>query len=62
MLWQPTGSYTKEAGVMPRGTGPWFYAVKDPAHVRGVYNDWPTCERKVRGVSGAKFKKFRSMG
>lgn len=47
---------------MPRGTGPWFYAVKDPAHVRGVYNDWPTCERKVRGVSGAKFKKFRSMG
>ena len=34
-----------------------YYAVKAPG-ISEIFNDWPTCEAKIRGVKGVKFKGF----
>jgi ribonuclease H-related protein len=34
-----------------------YYAVKGPG-ISEIFHDWPTCEAKVRGVKGIKFKGF----
>lgn len=45
---------------MPKGRGPKFYAVQ-AGRQPGVYRDWPTAERQVRGYRGAIFKSFPSL-
>ena len=43
--------------VKPRKT--WYYAVVY-GHERGIYYDWPSAEKQVRGYVGAKHKKFKT--
>ncbi len=37
-----------------------YYAVRK-GHEIGIYNDWDTCKEKVKGYSGAEFKKFKTL-
>jgi ribonuclease HI len=32
------------------------YVVTAPAEIRGIYDSWPECEAKVKGVRGARFQ------
>ena len=34
-----------------------FYVVTEPRKSRGVYSSWSECEKKVKGISGAKYQK-----
>jgi viroplasmin and RNaseH domain-containing protein len=37
--------------------GPKFYAVRK-GHTTGIFMDWASCERAVKGFPGAEFKSF----
>lgn len=37
-----------------------WYAVVNGKEGNKIYKDWNTCERNVKGISGAKFKKFNN--
>ncbi|KAF9426440.1 hypothetical protein BGZ94_006523, partial [Podila epigama] len=47
---------------MPKSKGPakGFYAVH-VGKTKGVYFTWPECEKQIKGVVGAKFKKFETL-
>ena len=36
-----------------------YYAVRK-GHQTGIFNDWPTCQKAVKGYSGAEFKSFKT--
>jgi ribonuclease HI len=36
------------------------YVVSEPPEVRGIYDSWPECEAKVKGVRGARFQAVAS--
>ena len=38
----------------------WYYAIHFPIEHRGIYETWSECSHRVRGVSKAKFKKFKN--
>lgn len=37
-----------------------YYAIKQPASIRGLYYSWGEVESKIRGVSGALHKSFKT--
>ncbi|KAF9303226.1 hypothetical protein BGZ74_004136 [Mortierella antarctica] len=47
---------------MPKSKGPakGFYAVH-VGKTKGIYFTWPECEKQIKGVVGAKFKKFDNL-
>lgn len=36
-----------------------FYAVRK-GHQTGIFTDWPTCQKAVKGYSGAEYKSFKT--
>ena len=39
-----------------------FYAVKNGNNViKGIFKDWNSCEKEVKGAKGAQFKKFKTL-
>ncbi|KAF9083375.1 hypothetical protein BGX29_011107 [Mortierella sp. GBA35] len=47
-------------GYHQKAPGQAFYAVHI-GKTRGIYFTWPECEKQVKGVIGAKFKKFTTL-
>ncbi|KAG0262960.1 hypothetical protein DFQ27_002027 [Actinomortierella ambigua] len=45
---------------MPKQTGPSYYAVH-VGKTKGIYYTWAECEKQIRGVPAAKFKKFPTL-
>ncbi|KAG0241411.1 hypothetical protein BGW41_005982 [Actinomortierella wolfii] len=45
---------------MPKQTGQSFYAVH-VGKTKGIYYTWAECEKQIRGVPAAKFKKFPTL-
>jgi ribonuclease HI len=37
------------------------YVALDPTHIRGIYDTWPACEAKVKGVAGARYQKVATV-
>ena len=37
------------------------YVVIAPEHVRGIYESWPACEARVKGVAGTRYQKVGSL-
>ena len=35
-----------------------YYFVVTVGRVPGIYYDWKSCQKQVRGISGGRFKKF----
>ncbi|KAK5821550.1 ribonuclease H-like domain-containing protein [Linnemannia elongata] len=54
-----TKTFTKGTHAS-RGTTQAFYAVHI-GKTKGIYFTWPECEKQVKGVIGAKFKKFPTL-
>ncbi|KAF9546228.1 hypothetical protein EC957_009967 [Mortierella hygrophila] len=52
-------TFTKGAHAS-RGPSQAFYAVH-VGKTKGIYFTWPECEKQVKGVIGAKFKKFPTL-
>ncbi|KAF9973567.1 hypothetical protein BGZ73_003175 [Actinomortierella ambigua] len=45
---------------MPKQTGPSYYAVH-VGKTKGIYYTWAECEKQIKGVPAAKFKKFPTL-
>ena len=39
---------------------PKVYVVTEPSDIRGIYDSWPACEAKVKGVRGARYQAVAS--
>ena len=37
-----------------------YYAVRKGRQA-GIYEDWPTCEKQIKGFSGAEYKSFKTL-
>lgn len=38
-----------------------YYAVKYPDDIKGIYNDWDSCQLKINGVPSALYKGFKTI-